>query len=209
MAAHDHAEGPPGHRGRLDAARQPSSESRVGKADDSHDHDHGPTGGPSETRGGCQESSKPSSEVAAILSMSTSWVYREASKLGLRGYKLGRGRNAKVLYKRAERASVRRPPFDAIDAPKGTSGTASNEAAPPDSAHAPAQLTVGAEPEDQLLLQLDIGPNVLKSHPLRPDHLHRPPQGSELQIIDARYELALGTPSRTEHALPDHDVPEW
>ncbi|WP_299531985.1 helix-turn-helix domain-containing protein [uncultured Streptomyces sp.] len=42
------------------------------------------------------------SEVAAMLSMSTSWVYREASKLGLKGYKLGRGRNAKVLYKRAE-----------------------------------------------------------------------------------------------------------
>ncbi|MET9682799.1 helix-turn-helix domain-containing protein [Streptomyces coeruleorubidus] len=42
------------------------------------------------------------SEVAAMLNMSTSWVYREASKLGLKGYKLGRGRNAKVLYKRAE-----------------------------------------------------------------------------------------------------------
>ncbi|MFE3860302.1 helix-turn-helix domain-containing protein [Streptomyces goshikiensis] len=42
------------------------------------------------------------SEVAAMLSMSTSWVYREASKLGLKGYKLGRGKNAKVLYKRAE-----------------------------------------------------------------------------------------------------------
>ncbi|WP_338784667.1 DNA-binding protein [Streptomyces sp. DG1A-41] len=42
------------------------------------------------------------SEVAAMLDMSTSWVYREASKLGLKGYKLGRGRNAKVLYKRAE-----------------------------------------------------------------------------------------------------------
>ncbi|OCC13926.1 helix-turn-helix domain-containing protein [Streptomyces sp. PTY087I2] len=42
------------------------------------------------------------SEVATLLSMSTSWVYREASKLGLKGYKLGRGRNAKVLYKRAE-----------------------------------------------------------------------------------------------------------
>jgi predicted DNA-binding transcriptional regulator AlpA len=41
-------------------------------------------------------------EVAAMLNMSTSWVYREASKLGLKGYKLGRGRNAKVLYKRAE-----------------------------------------------------------------------------------------------------------
>lgn len=32
------------------------------------------------------------SEVAAMLNMSTSWVYREASKLGLKGYKLGRGR---------------------------------------------------------------------------------------------------------------------
>ncbi|MEU0303081.1 helix-turn-helix domain-containing protein [Streptomyces sp. NPDC006175] len=42
------------------------------------------------------------SEVAAMLSMSTSWVYREAAKLGLKGYKLGRGKNAKVLYKRAE-----------------------------------------------------------------------------------------------------------
>ncbi|MEU6944444.1 helix-turn-helix domain-containing protein [Streptomyces sp. NPDC046316] len=42
------------------------------------------------------------SEVATMLNMSTSWVYREASKLGLRGYKLGRGRNAKVLYKRNE-----------------------------------------------------------------------------------------------------------
>ncbi|MGW1928535.1 helix-turn-helix domain-containing protein [Streptomyces sp. NPDC001919] len=42
------------------------------------------------------------SEVAAMLTMSTSWVYREASKLGLKGYKLGRGKNAKVLYKRAE-----------------------------------------------------------------------------------------------------------
>ncbi|QQC92794.1 helix-turn-helix domain-containing protein [Streptomyces alfalfae] len=41
-------------------------------------------------------------EVAAMLNMSTSWVYKEASKLGLKGYKLGRGRNAKVLYKRAE-----------------------------------------------------------------------------------------------------------
>ncbi|MFF9909537.1 hypothetical protein [Streptomyces sp. NPDC013457] len=34
--------------------------------------------------------------------MSTSWVYREASKLDLKGYKIGRGRNAKVLHKRAE-----------------------------------------------------------------------------------------------------------
>ncbi|MEV7496538.1 helix-turn-helix domain-containing protein [Streptomyces sp. ARC12] len=42
------------------------------------------------------------SEVAVMLNMSTSWVYREASKLGLKGYKLGRGKNAKVLYKRTE-----------------------------------------------------------------------------------------------------------
>ncbi|MET8177124.1 helix-turn-helix domain-containing protein [Streptomyces clavifer] len=42
------------------------------------------------------------SEVATMLNVSTSWVYREASKLGLNGYKLGRGRNAKVLYKKAE-----------------------------------------------------------------------------------------------------------
>ena len=42
------------------------------------------------------------SEVATILNMSTSLAYKEASKLGLKGYKLGRGRNAKVLYKKAE-----------------------------------------------------------------------------------------------------------
>ncbi|MFJ8399151.1 helix-turn-helix domain-containing protein [Streptomyces microflavus] len=42
------------------------------------------------------------SEVAMLLNMSTSWVYREASKLGLKGYKLGRGRNAKILYKKTE-----------------------------------------------------------------------------------------------------------
>ncbi|MFI6851072.1 hypothetical protein [Streptomyces sp. NPDC050416] len=34
--------------------------------------------------------------------MSTSWVCGEASKLGLKGYKLGRGRNAKVLYKKTD-----------------------------------------------------------------------------------------------------------
>ncbi|MCX4850722.1 helix-turn-helix domain-containing protein [Streptomyces sp. NBC_00893] len=49
-----------------------------------------------------QERDLTPSEVAAMLNMSTSWVYREASKLGLKGYKLGRGRNAKVLYKRTE-----------------------------------------------------------------------------------------------------------
>ncbi|MEL5953516.1 helix-turn-helix domain-containing protein [Streptomyces sp. CLV115] len=43
-----------------------------------------------------------STEVAAMLNMSRSWVYKEASKLGLKGYKLGRGRKAKVLYKKTE-----------------------------------------------------------------------------------------------------------
>ncbi|MFD9483389.1 helix-turn-helix domain-containing protein [Streptomyces sp. NPDC059991] len=41
-------------------------------------------------------------ELSAILGMSSSWVYREAEKLGLTRYKLGHGKNAKVLYKRAE-----------------------------------------------------------------------------------------------------------
>ncbi|MGP3756997.1 helix-turn-helix domain-containing protein [Streptomyces sp. IBSNAI001] len=70
-----------------------------------------PQSHPDETRtnidsSGRHRSAEPllmdTSEVAAMLNMSTSWVYREASKLGLKGYKLGRGRNAKVLYKRAE-----------------------------------------------------------------------------------------------------------
>jgi hypothetical protein len=41
-------------------------------------------------------------ELAAMLNMSASWVYREAAKLGLKGYKLGKGRNAKILYKKTE-----------------------------------------------------------------------------------------------------------
>ncbi|GGN08437.1 helix-turn-helix domain-containing protein [Streptomyces fuscichromogenes] len=41
-------------------------------------------------------------ELAAMLNMSASWIYREAAKLGLKGYKLGKGRNAKVLYKKTE-----------------------------------------------------------------------------------------------------------
>ncbi|MEU1073667.1 MULTISPECIES: helix-turn-helix domain-containing protein [unclassified Streptomyces] len=66
---------------------------------------------PDETRASSRSSRKrlcvepvlmDTSEVAVMLNMSTSWVYREASKLGLKGYKLGRGRNAKVLYKRIE-----------------------------------------------------------------------------------------------------------
>lgn len=38
-------------------------------------------------------------EVATMLSVSTSWVHREASKLALKGYRLGRGRNAKACTK--------------------------------------------------------------------------------------------------------------
>lgn len=34
--------------------------------------------------------------------MSRSWVYKEASKLGPKGYKLGRDRNANVLYNKTE-----------------------------------------------------------------------------------------------------------
>jgi transposase len=41
-------------------------------------------------------------ELATMLNMSASWVYREAAKLGLKGYKLGKGRNAKVMYKKAD-----------------------------------------------------------------------------------------------------------
>ncbi|EMF28867.1 hypothetical protein H114_11101 [Streptomyces gancidicus BKS 13-15] len=71
----------------------------------------GPQSHPDETRTDIDSSRRrrsvepvlmDTSEVAAMLNMSTSWVYKEASKLGLKGYKLGRGRNAKVLYKRAE-----------------------------------------------------------------------------------------------------------
>ncbi|MGW7346817.1 helix-turn-helix domain-containing protein [Streptomyces sp. NPDC054854] len=43
-----------------------------------------------------------STDVATMLNMSRSWVYKEASNFGLKGYKLGRGRNAKGLYKKAE-----------------------------------------------------------------------------------------------------------
>ncbi|MGB8943235.1 MAG: helix-turn-helix domain-containing protein [Streptomyces sp.] len=41
-------------------------------------------------------------ELSIMLNMSASWVYKEAAKLGLKGYKLGRGRNAKILYKRTD-----------------------------------------------------------------------------------------------------------
>ncbi|MFF4285581.1 helix-turn-helix domain-containing protein [Streptomyces sp. NPDC001633] len=41
-------------------------------------------------------------ETAKFLNMSLTWVYREAPRLGLRGYKFGRGRNAKVQYKKSD-----------------------------------------------------------------------------------------------------------
>lgn len=41
-------------------------------------------------------------ETAEMLNMSLTWVYRDAPKLGLKGYKLGRGRNAKIQFKKAE-----------------------------------------------------------------------------------------------------------
>lgn len=61
-----------------------------------------PQSHPDQIRTDIDSSRRDTSEVAVMLNMSTSWVYKEASKLGLKGYKLGRGRNAKVLYKRAE-----------------------------------------------------------------------------------------------------------
>ncbi|MGW2404122.1 helix-turn-helix domain-containing protein [Streptomyces sp. NPDC001739] len=41
-------------------------------------------------------------ETAAFLNMSLTWVYREAPRVGLKGYKFGRGRNAKVQFKKAD-----------------------------------------------------------------------------------------------------------
>ncbi|WEB39047.1 hypothetical protein MOV08_06845 [Streptomyces yunnanensis] len=34
--------------------------------------------------------------------VSLAWVYRDAPKLGLKGYKPGRGRNAKIQFKKTE-----------------------------------------------------------------------------------------------------------
>ncbi|AIA06726.1 helix-turn-helix domain-containing protein [Streptomyces noursei] len=41
-------------------------------------------------------------ETAELLNMSLTWVYRDAPKLGLKGYKFGRGRNAKIQFKKAD-----------------------------------------------------------------------------------------------------------
>lgn len=37
-------------------------------------------------------------ETAAFLNMSLSWVYRDSARCGLRGYKFGSGRNAKIQF---------------------------------------------------------------------------------------------------------------
>ncbi|MEV5506644.1 helix-turn-helix domain-containing protein [Streptomyces orinoci] len=41
-------------------------------------------------------------ETALLLNVSLSWLYRDAPKQGLRGYKLGGGRNAKIKFKKTD-----------------------------------------------------------------------------------------------------------
>ncbi|MFI6948111.1 helix-turn-helix domain-containing protein [Streptomyces sp. NPDC050422] len=41
-------------------------------------------------------------QVAEYLNVSVQWVYREASKVGLKPYKFGSGRNAKIQFKIAD-----------------------------------------------------------------------------------------------------------
>lgn len=41
-------------------------------------------------------------QTAEYLNMSLSWVYREAARVGLVGYRFGQGRNAKLQFKVAE-----------------------------------------------------------------------------------------------------------
>ncbi|WP_181690475.1 helix-turn-helix domain-containing protein [Streptomyces sp. NBRC 110611] len=41
-------------------------------------------------------------ETAEMLNMSLTWVYRDAPKMGLKGYKLGRGRNAKIQFDKTD-----------------------------------------------------------------------------------------------------------
>ncbi|MER7986461.1 helix-turn-helix domain-containing protein [Streptomyces noursei] len=38
-------------------------------------------------------------EAADFLNVSLTWMYRDAPKLGLKGYKFGRGKNAKLRFK--------------------------------------------------------------------------------------------------------------
>lgn len=41
-------------------------------------------------------------QTAEMLNMSLTWIYRDARKCGLRGYKLGNGKNAKLQFKEDE-----------------------------------------------------------------------------------------------------------
>ncbi|WP_405902123.1 helix-turn-helix domain-containing protein [Streptomyces sp. NBC_00656] len=41
-------------------------------------------------------------QVAEYLNMSVQWVYREAPKVGLKPYRFGNGRNAKIQFKIAD-----------------------------------------------------------------------------------------------------------
>ncbi|GAA2313461.1 hypothetical protein Scani_79520 [Streptomyces caniferus] len=41
-------------------------------------------------------------EAADFLNVSLTWIYRDAPKLGLTGYKFGRGKNAKLRFKYSE-----------------------------------------------------------------------------------------------------------
>ncbi|MFI7361388.1 helix-turn-helix domain-containing protein [Streptomyces sp. NPDC050149] len=41
-------------------------------------------------------------QVGEYLNMSVQWVYREAPKVGLKPYRFGNGRNAKIQFKVAD-----------------------------------------------------------------------------------------------------------
>ncbi|MDQ8704089.1 helix-turn-helix domain-containing protein [Streptomyces sp. LHD-70] len=41
-------------------------------------------------------------QTANYLNMSVQWVYREAPRLGLRPYRFGAGRNAKIQFRMSE-----------------------------------------------------------------------------------------------------------
>jgi hypothetical protein len=41
-------------------------------------------------------------QTADFLNMSLTWVYRDAPRCGLKGYKFGNGRNAKLQFKTTE-----------------------------------------------------------------------------------------------------------
>lgn len=41
-------------------------------------------------------------QTARFLNMSLTWVYRDARRCGLKAYKLGNGKNAKIQFKTAD-----------------------------------------------------------------------------------------------------------